>query len=355
MTVIIFLFHDPERPEIASLGFKERLKSFDLIGNVFLMPAVISLFLALQWGGSKYPWSNGRIIGLFVVFGVLIAGFIAVQFWRPETAMMPPHLVAKRSIWAACCFSFLMAGSFFILTYYIPIWFQAVKGVSAVGSGIRNLPLILGVVFASIISGGLVTVIGYYTPFMIASSVIMSIGCGMISTFVPSTGHPAWIGFQALAGLGVGLGMQQPLIAVQTVLPLDQVPTGTAVAVFTQTLGGAICVAIAQSVFENKLIAKIVEYAPRLDPAVVLAMGATSIRTEIDKQDLPGVILAYDKAVTQVVLVSVGTAALTIIGSAAMEWKSVKKAKKESIEAGPEEVADEKPEEKLEEKPQEKQ
>jgi len=339
---IMFLFHDPERPAVTSIGWKARLKSFDLFGNLFLMPAIISLFLALQWGGSKYAWGNGRIIGLFVVFGVLIVGFVAVQFWRPQTAMVPPHIVARRSVWAACCFSFCMAGAFFALTYYIPIWFQAVKGVSAVKSGIMNLPLILGVVFSSIITGGLVTVIGYYTPFMLASTVVMSIGSGLLTTLMPNTAHPAWIGYQAFAGLGVGLGLQLPLIAVQTVLPLDLVPTGTAVVVFAQTLGGAVCVAIAQSVFQNKLIAKIAEYTPSLDPSVILAMGATNIHKEIPAPELPGVILAYDKAITQVFLVSVSTAALTIIGSGAMEWTSVKKSKKDGVEAGPSDSKDSK-------------
>lgn len=331
---IAFLFHDPERPAVVSIGWKERLKSFDLYGNVFLMPAIISLFLALQWGGSKYTWGNGRIIGLFVVFGVLIVGFIAVQFWRPQTAMMPPHIIARRSVWAACVFSFCMAGAFFALTYYIPIWFQAVKGVSAVKSGIMNIPLILGVVISSILVGGMVTGIGYYTPFMLASTVVTSVGSGLLTTFLPNTAHSKWIGYQAFAGLGVGLGLQLPLIAVQTVLPLDLVPTGTAVVVFAQTLGGAVCVAIAQSVFQNKLIAKVAEYAPKIDPAAVLAMGATNIRKEIPAQSLPGVILAYDKAITQVFLVAVATSALTIIGSVAMEWRSVKKAKKGGAEAG---------------------
>jgi MFS family permease len=328
IVAIMFLFHDPKREAVASIGWVERLKTFDLYGNVFLMPAIISLFLALQWGGSKYPWGNGRIIALFVVFGVLITGFVAVQFWRPHNAMMPPHMIAKRSVWAACVFSFLMAGAFFTLTYYIPIWFQAVKGVSAVASGIRNLPLILGVVATSIIVGGLVTAVGYYTPFMIASTICMSIGSGLLTTLMPDSAHPAWIGYQAFAGLGVGMGMQLPLVAVQTVLPLDQVPTGTAVVVFAQTLGGAICIAIAQSVFQNKLIEKVGQYASGIDPAVVIMTGATSIHSKIPAQYLPGVILAYDKALTQVFLVSVATGALTIIGSVAMEWKSVKKGNK---------------------------
>jgi len=80
------------------------------------------------------------------------------------------------------------------LVYYLPIWFQAVKNVSAYQSGIDSLPLILALVVSSILAGALVRRLGYYVPFMIANSVIMSIGAGLITTLVPSTGHAKWIG-----------------------------------------------------------------------------------------------------------------------------------------------------------------
>ncbi len=111
--------------------------------------------------------------------------------------------------------------------YYIPIWFQAIKGVSAVESGIRNLPMILGLVIVTIISGVIVTVLGYYTPLMILSSLLMATGAGLISTFKVGTGHAMWIGFQAIYGFGVGAGMQQGIIAAQTVCSLDDIPTAT--------------------------------------------------------------------------------------------------------------------------------
>lgn len=114
-----------------------------------------------------------------------------------------------------------------VVIYYIPIWFQAIKGVSAVESGIRNIPLILGLVIVSMISGIFITVLGYYTPFMILSSVLMATGAGLISTFKVGTGHAMWIGFQAIYGFGVGAGMQQGIIAAQTVCTLDDVPTAT--------------------------------------------------------------------------------------------------------------------------------
>lgn len=77
---------------------------------------------------------------------------------------------------------------------------QAIKGVSAVKSGIDNLPMILGVVIAMIGSGGATTAIGYYTPFMILSTVLMSVGGGLLTTLKVNTGHAKWIGYQAILG-----------------------------------------------------------------------------------------------------------------------------------------------------------
>lgn len=130
------------------------------------MPAIICLLLALQWGGSKYEWSNWRIILLFVLFGILIAIFIGIQFWKQDSATVPPRILMKRSMWAASWFSFTLGSFFLLLIYYLPIWFQAVKGASAVKSGIMNLPMVLTLVITSILSGIGVTLVGYYAPLM---------------------------------------------------------------------------------------------------------------------------------------------------------------------------------------------
>ena len=161
MVVIVVFFTAPQRQAVASLGWKERVKEFDLLGTAAFIPAIICLLLALQWGGTKYPWGSGRIIALFVVFGILIACFIAVQFWKQESATVPPSIMKKRSMAAASWFSFTLGSFFLLLIYFLPIWFQAVKGASAVKSGIMNLPMVLTLVLVSIISGIGVTVVGY--------------------------------------------------------------------------------------------------------------------------------------------------------------------------------------------------
>lgn len=214
-----------------------------------------------------------------------------------------------------------------VFIFYIPIWFQAIKGTTAVQSGINNLPMILGVVIFSIVSGGLVTVLGYYTPFMIASSVIMSIGAGLLTTLEVDTGSPKWIGYQALFGIGIGLGLQQSLMAVQTVLSLNDVPTGTAVIIFVQTLGGALFISIAQNIFTNKLVDGLAAAAPSLDPGFVLRVGATSIKKaieDINPSYWNGVQFAYNDAIIQTFYVGLAMSCFTILGAVGVEWRSVK-------------------------------
>ncbi|KAI9694023.1 MAG: MFS sugar transporter [Bathelium mastoideum] len=321
---IIVFYSDPKRAHVASLGWRERIKQFDIIGTTIFLPAIICLLLALQWGGSKYPWSDGRIIALLVLFGVLAIGFAAVQVWRQENATVPPRVLKQRTVAACAWFGACIGASFFIMIYYLPIWFQAIKSVTATKSGIMNLPMILGVVICSVIAGGSVTALGYYTPFIIGSSVLASIGAGLLSTFKTNTGHSMWIGYQIIFGFGVGMGMQQPLIAVQTVLPKKDHPIGTAIMMFAQTLGGALFISVGQNVFTNRLVSALAAAVPDLDPGIVLATGATSLKDKIATRFLSGVLTAYDAAITDTFYVSTAMAALSMVGAVFVQWRSVK-------------------------------
>jgi MFS family permease len=328
VVVIMFFFKNPERKAIVKKTWRQRAEELDLVGTLFFMPAIVCLLLALQWGGSKYPWNDGRIIALFVLFGVFIIIFIGVQWWKQDNATVPPRIIRNRSVAASSFFAFCLGSGFFIMVYYIPVWFQAVQGVSAVQSGIRNLPLVLGLVLVSIISGVGVTLEGHYTPWMIASSIVMAIGFGLITTFKPDTASPKWIGLQALAGIGVGLGMQLPLIAVQTVLDIKDVPTGTAVLIFLQTLGGALFVSVGQNIFSNKLVEGLATYASGINPLIVLSTGATSIQEATPPQYREGVTIAYNDALTHAFTVATAMAAISLLGAVFVEFKSVKKAGK---------------------------
>ncbi|EXJ79016.1 hypothetical protein A1O3_08517 [Capronia epimyces CBS 606.96] len=324
LVVIVFYFHSPPRKAEKKVSLKERAYQLDLGGTALFIVDIVVCLLALQWGGSTYPWSNWRIILCLTLFGILTVIFIIVQYFMKDFATIPFRIISQRSIAAACWFAFALGSAFFVLVYWIPIWFQAIKGASAFKSGIMCLPMVLSLVIANIFSGVGTTAIGYYTPFYYGSVVLMSVGAGLLTTFQTTTEHEKWIGYQVIYGFGVGLGMQQPLITVQAMLPLKDVPTATALVMFMQTFGGALFVSVAQNIFNNRLMDELPKYAPGLDPGIILHVGATSLKKQVPAQFLAGVQKAYNIALTNTWYISVAMACFTVLSAIFVQWKSVK-------------------------------
>jgi hypothetical protein len=102
--------------------------------------------------------------------------------------------------------------------------------------------------------GAIVTVVGYYTPFIYFGTALFTVGAGLIYTLKVDSPAGRWIGYQILAGFGAGGAVQLPFIATQVVLPAKDMPTGNSLAVFFNSLGGAIAISIAQNIFQNTLI-----------------------------------------------------------------------------------------------------
>lgn len=205
-----------------------------------------------------------------------------------------------------------MAGAFFTWLYYLPIYFQSIQNVSAQNSGIRNLPLIVATGIASIVSGGSITKTGHYYPVLIGGTVLMSIGAGLIYTFDIGTSEGKWIGYQILAGSGVGLTLQLPVIVSQNVFA-KEVARVTAIVLFFQTIAGALFVSAAQSLFTTDIIAYIARNLKSVNPEHVVGTGATDLRTTFDAQQLPVVLRAYMAGLRKAFLISVPLAAIAAV------------------------------------------
>lgn len=339
--VLVFLFFaiDDTKPALGDLPFREKLQRVDIPGTLIFIPCMVCLLLALQWGGQQYAWGDGRIIALFVLFGVLLIVFIAIQIWRQESATVPPRIMIKRTIAAGMFYAFCLGASFMLIVYYLSIWFQAIKGDSAIRAGISTLPFILALVIASIISGVFVSRIGYYMPSIIAGGILTPIGAGLFTLFDIGTLHPMWIGVQVLYGFGVGLGLQQTNIAAQAVLDKKDAPTGVSVVFFGQGLGGTISVAMGQNILDNKLISGL-KGVNGIRPQDVASTGATSLRKVFTAQQLPTVLKVYNHSLVIVFYVGLAFALAALMGGVWMEWKSVKKPKAENKKAPKDEEAE---------------
>jgi len=320
---------DGEEAEV-KLSLREKVDRLDPIGTLFFLPSIVCLLLALTWGGSKYSWSNARIIVLLVLFGLLAIGFSIVQVWKQENATLPPRILKYRSVTAASFFAFCISGAMTLVAYFLPTWFQAIQGVDAFESGIRTLPLIISLLVASIISGGLTSKIGYYTPFLILSASIMAIGGGLMTTFKVHSPRAVWIGYQICFGFGIGLGQQQAGLAAQTVLPSKDVSTGVALKFFGQSLGGAIFVTVGQSVLSNKLVKNLTKIPglisshPEVDPSQIVSLGALELREFFGLQYSDEVILAFNNSLDSVFQVGMIVSCLALVGALLVEWKSIK-------------------------------
>ncbi|KAI9778732.1 MAG: hypothetical protein M1839_007963 [Geoglossum umbratile] len=326
--VIVFILKIPRQDNEEGKTFRERIMDLDLVGASILIPTVVMLLLALQWGGTKYDWNSGRIIGLLVGAGVLVVIFIYSQIRLGDAATLPPRILTQRSVLAGSVYAIMFGAAFFVLIFYLPLYFQSIKGSSATRSGIQVLPLLLATVFSSILSGFLITLVGQYVPFIIGGTALFCIGSGLISMYTTHTPLGKWFGYQVLAGAGIGVGFQGPILAIQTVLPLEDVPVGTACVMFFQSLGGALFISIGQTVFQNGLIRGTHQFAPDIDPKLLLNAGATMIRTVLERagklNELQGAIEAYMVGLRDTYRVTIACCVVAFIAACFLEWRSVK-------------------------------
>jgi hypothetical protein len=273
---------------------------------------------------SKYPWKDSKVWGCLLGFGLLITIFIAQQFRRGDRATIPPRIFGQRTVLWSCLYSAFLSMGLYAHIFYLPFYFQAVKGTSAEGSGIRTIPYLGSIILSSIIAGAGITTLGYFKPFMIFGSAIFSVGAGMVYTLKVDSSTSKWIGYQLLSGFGAGSGVQIPFIAVQVVLNNKDMPTGNAMAIFFNSLGGAISISVAQNIFSNGLFTNLPKYAPEVSATGIINAGATHLREYVKPEFLPGVLRAYMVALQQAYIIPIAVGGIATICACFVEWKSVK-------------------------------
>jgi hypothetical protein len=311
------------------------LWKLDPVGQILFIPSIVCLLIALQWAGTTYAWSSGRVIALMVLFPVLLVAFLINEFWMGDKATIPRRILSQRSVASASCYAFCNYAQFFVFIYFIPIYFQAIKGVDAEQSGINSIPLIVANNIASLTSGLLTTKFGTYIQYFYGCSVLTSIGAGLMTTWKVDTPSKMWIGYQIIAGFGTGLALDLPQVAVQPGLAPQDIPIGISTTIFFQFFGGALFTSIANNIFTTKLVHYIGDIGiPNFDPSSVVAAGATELRHAVPAEYLQAVLVAYNLAIRRAFQAGLAMACLSILAALPLEWKSVKRAQSKKIADG---------------------
>ncbi|KAJ7120201.1 major facilitator superfamily domain-containing protein [Mycena epipterygia] len=321
VTAVLFLLK--AAPPIGSDPTKRSFKDItaqvlrlDYLGMIFVAGAVTCLSLALQWGGNTKPWGDKAVIICFVFSVVLAIAFVAWEIYLGDAAMTPTAIFHSRSVYAIVAYCFLTRFSLLLFSYYIPIFYQAVRHHTATASGIDLLPFMLGVVLTVISSGQLVGKFGYYWPFLVVAPIFLAVGSGLLYTLNTSTSSAKIIGFQILAGMGTGMGMQNSLLAIQVEFRHNPKLLGqaTSMASFGQFLGGTIGLGVAEPVFSSELTKYLLQYAPEA-PSEIVRESPTAIYSALPAEMIPGVVRSYTEALRIVFVLGVPVAGLALVAA----------------------------------------
>ncbi|RSM03805.1 hypothetical protein CEP52_007171 [Fusarium oligoseptatum] len=317
--VIAFMILKPKAPVHGRLSIREKLKRLDLLGSFLLIAGLVSLFFALQWGGARYPWSDPRVYACIVVFGILASAFGVLQATKKEEATIPTRILSQRTVAISCVFNMLMSMAHNTHMYYLAFYFQAVLGTNAVTSGVRCLAYGIPCSIAIIITGACISSKGHYVPFMWLGSSIFIAGCVLLRELDRNSSTGEWIGFQILSGAGIGLAEQVPFIAVQVVLPDDDMPTACALVVFFRLFGGAVGLSIASNLFSGELFRRLKGAPAGIDAKTIRDAGAADLAKAVPAAALPLVQRAFSYAVSRAFILPIVVASMSLVLSFGMQ------------------------------------
>jgi len=270
---------------------------------------ITSLLLPLQWGGVTKAWSDKSVIACLCVFAVLLPSFIAWEWFKGDKALMPLSLW-KRPTQIGCCLeAFFTMLILLLCTYYLPLYYQSALKHTATQSGIDIITYMICTVFGAILAGGVIRSTGRPWPFLFFSPMMAALGAGLV--FWDLTGTPNrtnLYGFQVLLGLGVGGALQNTIIVIQAEYHDTPrlVPQSTSLVNFTQLTGGIIGIAIAGTIFGNRLATSIAKYAPDLPAGTAAAVRqSVAVIYTLEGADQANVIRAYSEALGYVFIIGI--------------------------------------------------
>ena len=260
---------------LPNLG-RRRSVTIDYAGAAVLSITISALVLATTWGGVEYEWGSPAILGLGVLTVLGTALFFVVE-QRAADPLLPFRLFKVRTFSLACGIGLLLGAGMFGVIAFLPLFLQTVNGSSASDSGLLLIPLMLGLIGASVVAGQIISRTGRYRTFPILGTTIMAAGIVLLSRLDSSSSQLESGFFMMLTGIGVGFTMQVIVLATQNEVPASDLGIATSAVNFFRAIGGSVGVALIGALFTSRLataVAGIVPGRTALDPAQVQALPA---------------------------------------------------------------------------------
>ncbi|KAF9196328.1 hypothetical protein BGZ49_002837 [Haplosporangium sp. Z 27] len=305
-------------------SLSDKIKRIDFLGCLTLVIGLVLVLLPLNWGGSTYAWNSPLVIGLFCAGGVVLVIFCLVEWKQAAEPILPFRLFRNRTNSAVFATCFFIGMGFFGIMFFMPLYFQIVRQESATSSGLEMLPLIVGLLIASISSGIMVTKWGKILPFIWSGLALATAGIGLLNLLQEDTSRGKGIGFLFIIGFGLGFCMQTTMLAIQSSVERKDIAVATANATFFRTVGSVLGVAVAGTIFNNALKKNL---APLIlqNSAVAIVIADSYKASSFDAVTKAQILHAYMLALRSAFTVCIPFMGLAFLCSLFIEGKKLSK------------------------------
>ncbi|MBS1878647.1 MAG: MFS transporter [Actinobacteria bacterium] len=259
---------------LPAAGERKR-RSVDYTGTVLLGVCLASVVLATTLGGTTYAWGSAQIVGLGLIALLALALFVWVEL-RASEPVLPPQLFRNPVFVVTSAIGFVVGFALFGALTYLPLFQQVVRGLSPTASGLQLVPLMLGLLAASIGSGQWISRRGRYKRFPILGTAIAAVGLFLLSRLEPGTGTVEAAAYMLVLGVGLGFVMQVLVLAVQNAVPYSQLGVATSAATLFRSIGGSLGTAILGAIFANRLAGELAANLGNAPGAAALSGGTVN-------------------------------------------------------------------------------
>ncbi|MEJ8644546.1 MFS transporter [Streptomyces sp. MS1.HAVA.3] len=281
--------------------------TIDYLGTFLIACVATCLVLVASLGGT-WGWASARIIGLAVLGAVLLAVFLLVERKAAEP-VLPLGLFRVRTFTLCSVISFIVGFAMFGAMVYLPTFLQVVQGVSPTLSGVHMLPMVVGMLISSTVSGQIVSRTGRWKVFPIAGTAVTAVGLLLLHQLHRTTSTWEMSIYFFVFGAGLGLVMQVLVLVVQNAVSYADLGVATSGATFFRSIGASFGVAIFGTAFINELDTKLTAAlaGAKLPPGADVAQLEADPRaiTALPADLQPRVLDAYATAITDVFLYAV--------------------------------------------------
>lgn len=229
------------------------LSRIDIVGIVLSVGATCMLLLALDWGGTVYPWDSSIVIGCLVGSGVAYVLFMIYEGFVPQEPLAPPRMFADRTRATCLAASFAHALAFLGVVYYLPFLFQSVYGQSPIMASVYIIPQAVLMGLSSALGGLVISKTGRYVDMMRIGLGLTSVFLGLLSTLNPHSNVARRIIYPALYGIPVGCNFQSFLIGLQTRISRRDIAVATTMQAYIRQLGMSIGIAVGGVAFQDRI------------------------------------------------------------------------------------------------------